>query len=100
MPDSRGGWRDPNNVERDSRAVHARAGFDWVVPHTHRKTVATILDESGLSARFIADQFGHSRVSMTQDFCLGRRAVDGAVAEALGGLTWIAGSHKTSRAAG
>ena len=45
-------------------------------PHTYRKTVATLLDESGATARMIADQLGHSRVSMTQDVYLGRRAVD------------------------
>ena len=50
---------------------------------TYRKTVATILDESGASARMIADQLGHSRVSMTQDVYMGRRAVNSAVAEAL-----------------
>lgn len=92
FPDARGGWRDRNNVERDFRSVRARAGFDWVVPHTYRKTVATLLDGSGLSARFIADQLGHSRVSMTQDFYLGRRAVDGAVAAALGEFGWIGGT--------
>ena len=42
--------------------------------HTYRKTVATLLDESGASARMMADQLGHSRVSMTQDVYLGRRA--------------------------
>lgn len=86
FPDSRGGFRDRNNVERDYRLVRAGTPFEWVVPHTYRKTVATILDERGLTARFIADQLGHSRVSMTQDFYLGRRAVDSAVATALEGL--------------
>ena len=47
-----------------------------MVPHTYRKTVATLLDAGGLSARIIADQLGHSRISMTQDVYLGRRAVD------------------------
>jgi integrase len=28
-----------------------RAGFDWVTSHVFRKTVATRLDEAGLSAR-------------------------------------------------
>ena len=42
--------------------------------HTFRKTVATLLDDSGASARMVADQLGHSRVSMTQDVYLGRKA--------------------------
>jgi integrase len=48
--------------------------FEWVKTHTFRKTVATLLDQSGASARMIADQLGQSRVSMTQDVYLGRRA--------------------------
>ena len=83
FPDARGGYRDRNNVERDFRLVRAGTAFEWVVPHTYRKTVATLLDADGLSARFIADQLGHSRVSMTQDFYLGRRAVDATVATSL-----------------
>ena len=35
--------------------------------HSFRKTVATLIDEEGLSARVGADQLGHSKVSMTQD---------------------------------
>jgi integrase len=47
-----------------------------VKTHTYRKTVATLLDQSGASARMIADQLGHARVSMTQDVYLGRRAAN------------------------
>jgi integrase len=84
--DSLGGYRDPNNVERAFRKARAETEFDWVVPHTYRKTVATWLDESGASARMIADQLGHSRVSMTQDVYMGRRAVDERAAKALDNL--------------
>jgi integrase len=83
FPDQLGGYRDRNNVERDFRMVRDGTRFDWVVPHTYRKTVATMLDQVGLSARTIADQLGHSRISMTQDVYLGRRAVDQAAATAL-----------------
>lgn len=38
------------------------------------------------SARMIADLLGHSRVSMTQDVYLGRRAVSPELAEALESL--------------
>lgn len=71
---------------RAFREVRAGTDFDWVKPHTYRKTVATILDSSGASARMIADQLGHSRISMTQDVYMGRRAVDPAAASALGDL--------------
>jgi integrase len=86
FPDARGGYRDRNNVEKDFRTVRTGTPFEWVVPHTYRKTVATMLDAGGFSARVIADQLGHSRISMTQDVYMGRRAVDEAVATALEGL--------------
>lgn len=86
FPDAVGGHRDGNNVERDHRAVRRGTRFEWVVPHTYRKTVATMLDDKGLSARTIADQLGHSRISMTQDVYMGRRAVDVAASVALESL--------------
>jgi integrase len=72
FPDALGGYRDRNNVERDFRTVREGTEFEWVVPHTYRKTVATVMDAQGLSARTIADQLGHSRISMTQDVYMGR----------------------------
>lgn len=81
--DSIGGRRHPNDVERDHRKVRQGTPFEWVVPHTYRKTVATMLDRQGLSARTIADQLGHAGISMTQDVYMGRRTVDQAAAAAL-----------------
>ena len=83
FPDKRGGYRDRNNIEADYRKVRQGTAFEWVVPHVYRKSVATLLDQGILSARMIADQLGHSRISMTQDAYMGRRAVDIAVASAL-----------------
>lgn len=83
FPDALGGYRDRNNVEAALRAVRAGTAFEWVVPHTYRKTVATWMDAEGLSARTIADQLGHSRISMTQDVYMGRRAVDASAARVL-----------------
>jgi integrase len=82
--DSRGGYRDRNNVGAAFRQVRAGTRFEWVTPHTYRKTVATVLDSEGRTARQIADQLGHARVSMTQDSYIGRRAVDGGNADVLG----------------
>ena len=86
FPDRHGGYRDRNNIEADYRRVREGTGFEWVVPHVYRKTVATMLDQGGLSARMIADQLGHSRISMTQDVYMGRRAVSPELAEALESL--------------
>ena len=83
FPDSVGGWRDPSNTSRDLRNARGSGEFSWVTSHVFRKTAATEMDRAGLTARQIADQLGHSKVSMTQDHYLGRRAVDGAAAEAL-----------------
>ena len=35
--------------------------------HSFRKSVATLIDDEGLSARIGADHLGHARVSETQD---------------------------------
>jgi len=78
FPDSKGGWRDRSNVGRDLRQVRKGTAYAWVKSHTARRTVATLLDGEGMSARVIADQLGHARVSMTQDVYMGRRAVAGA----------------------
>jgi integrase len=96
FPDTRGGYRDPNNVESAYRKVRAGTAYEWVVPHVYRKTVATMLDQGGLSARMIADQLGHARISMTQDVYMGRRAVDGSVASALEGLLGDSGDDPES----
>lgn len=86
FPNGVGGYRERNNVHTAFRRVRTGTEFEWIVPHTYRKTVSTMLDQTGLSARAIADQLGHSRISMTQDVYMGRRAVDESAAMALEGL--------------
>ncbi|MGR6027716.1 site-specific integrase [Rhodococcus erythropolis] len=63
--------------------IRAALGLEWVTSHTFRKSVATILDEEGLTARQAADQLGHAQVSMTQDVYFGRGKVHTAAADAL-----------------
>ncbi len=81
-----GGMRDPNNVLRVLREIRGGDDFLWVTSHTFRKTTAPALDDAGVPTRLIADQLGHSRVSMTQDTYLDRKAVDPLTAKALEGL--------------
>ncbi|PSL56551.1 phage integrase family protein [Saccharothrix carnea] len=50
---------------------------------TFRRSVATILDEAGLTARQIADQLGHSKVSTTQDVYMARKVTSRKAADAL-----------------
>jgi integrase len=77
---------DPATVAPQIEAAVKPADADllaWITSHVFRKTTATILDDDGQSARQIADQLGHARVSMTQDAYLGRKATDSRAAEAL-----------------
>lgn len=51
--------------------------------HSLRKTVATLIDDAGLSARIGADHPGHAKVSMTQDRYMSRGRVHNEVANLL-----------------
>lgn len=80
------GLRDRSNTSADLREAFDAAGYPWVTSHIYRRTVATLMDEAGLSARAAADQLGHARVSMTQDGYFGRRTVVTGAAAVLEGL--------------
>ena len=56
-------------------------GVPEVTSHSFRKTIATLIDDQGLSARIGADQLGHSNVSMTQDRYMKRGRVHQQVAD-------------------
>lgn len=77
------GWKHPNNVRRSWRSARAELGYEWVTPHVFRKTAATILDDTNMTARQIADQLGHAKPSMTQDVYMGRGSTNPAAAAAL-----------------
>jgi hypothetical protein len=66
--------RDRSNTNADIREALDLLGFGWVTSHTFRKTAATLLNDGGLTVREVADQFGHKRVSITQDTYFGRAA--------------------------
>lgn len=80
FPSPLGKLRDTSNTAAHLRRAFDRAGFPWVTSHTFRKTVATRLDDAGLSARAIADHLGHSQVSMTQDVYMGRKVASAEAA--------------------
>jgi integrase len=83
FPSARGMLRDPSNTAADLRDAFGNAGFEWATSHVLRKTVASVLDTNGLSAREIADQLGHARPSITLDRYMGRKAVNIRGAKAL-----------------
>lgn len=78
-----GEFRDPDSVSRQWRQIRAALELEWVTTHTFRKTVATLIDEGGLSARVAADHLGHAQVSMTTDVYFGRGRSHSEVADAL-----------------
>lgn len=86
FPGLAGGVRNPSNANRDLREVLDRVdteAYGWVTSHTFRRTVATRLDDAGLSARQIADHLGHAKPSMTQDIYMGRNVASAEAARIL-----------------
>jgi integrase len=83
FPSTQGTVRDPGGLSRLWRGVREDLGVPEVTSHSFRKTVATLIDDEGLSARIGADQLGHAKVSMTQDTYMSRGRVHTQVAELL-----------------
>ncbi len=83
FPSTAGTLRDPNNFGKEWRNAREELGVPEVTTHSFRKTVATLIDDDGLSARIGADQLGHSKVSMTQDRYMTRGRVHTQVADLL-----------------
>jgi integrase len=83
FPSTAGTLRDPNNFGKQWRRVRDQLGVPGVTTHSFRKTVATLIDEGGLSARIGADHLGHAKVSMTQDRYMSRGRVHTEVAALL-----------------
>lgn len=73
--------RSPGRTEW--RTVREDLGVPEITTHSFRKTVATLIDDEGLSARIGADHLGHSKVSMTQDRYMARGRVHAEVATLL-----------------
>jgi integrase len=83
FPSTAGTLRDPNNFGKEWRTARTELGVPEVTTHSFRKTVATLIDDEGLSARIGADHLGHSKVSMTQDRYMTRGRVHTQVADLL-----------------
>jgi integrase len=83
FPSTAGTWRDPNNFGRDWRRVRDQLDVPDVTTHSFRKSVATLIDGRGLSARIGADHLGHARPSMTQDVYMSRGKTHKQVADVL-----------------
>ncbi len=78
-----GTWRDPDNFNKKWRRVRGDLCVPDVTSHSFLKSVATLIDDAGLSARVGAEQLGHAKVSMTQDRYMRRGKVHPEVATLL-----------------
>ena len=78
-----GTLRDPDNVNGQWRRIREVLGFDWVSTHDFRRSVATRLDEAGLSPRIGADVLGNAKVSLNSDVYMARSRVYKIAADAL-----------------
>jgi integrase len=80
-----GSWgsSDPNNFGKEWRKAREELDVPEVTTHSFRKTLATLIDDEGFSARIGADHLGHSKVSMTQDRYMTRGRVHTQVADLL-----------------
>ena len=63
---------DQSNLAGAVRQCLDDAGLDWAVPHTFRRTVASMLHQGGVPLSRIADQLGHSDPALTARVYLGR----------------------------
>lgn len=80
---SSGTLRDPDDFCGQWRSARVELGVPDVTSHSFRKTIATLIDDAGLSARIGADHLGHAKVSMTQDRYMSRGNVHIEVADLL-----------------
>lgn len=83
FPSAVGTLRDPNNFGKQWRKVREDLGVADSTSHTFRKSVATLIDDEGLSARVGADHLGHRNISMTQDKYMTRGRQHSEVAKLL-----------------
>ena len=68
---SAGTLRDPTNFRDQWRDARERLGMPWVVPHTFRKSVATVLATTE-DTRTAANQLGHAGTAVTEKHYLVR----------------------------
>ena len=73
----------PTTSTSSGGKVRDGLGAPDVTTHSFRKSLATLIDDEGLSARIGADQLGHTNVSMTQDKYMSRGRVHTQVADLL-----------------
>ncbi|MGY2075617.1 tyrosine-type recombinase/integrase [Blastococcus sp. SYSU DS0828] len=86
LADTEQAW-DQSNCAKALAHLFLEAGLSWAVPHTFRRTVASLLHERRVPLVQIADQLGHADPAMTARVYLGRDLMGDrqSVADALDG---------------
>jgi integrase len=80
-----GTWHQVVNVERRWRQIRKDTGYEWVTPHTVRKTVATLVSEATTS-ELASRQLGHSSSQVTRDHYIAEPPVSADLSEVLEAL--------------
>lgn len=83
FPSVLGELRTTSRVSSQWAEERTRLGYPKFTSHGFRKSVATILDKAGMSARDIAEYLGHEQPSMTMDVYMDRNTQSKMMAEAL-----------------
>lgn len=71
-----GTWHQVVNIERRWRQIRKDTGYEWVTPHTFRKTVATLISEAATSELA-------SRPLVTRDHYIAKPPVSADLSELL-----------------
>jgi integrase len=77
-----GTWHQVVNIERRWRQIRKDTGYEWVTPHTFRKTVATLISEAATS-ELASRQLGHSSSQVTRDHYIAKPPVSADLSEVL-----------------
>lgn len=89
FPTVLGNLRDPRNTARDWAQARERLGIGDYTFHSFRKTVATALDQAGLTPRDIAEYLGHSDPSLTMGTYMSKTVGGTRAADALDAVLGI-----------
>lgn len=83
FPTVLGNLRDPRNTARDWALARGRLGIADYTFHSFRKTVATALDQAGLTPRDIAEYLGHADPSLTMGTYMSKTVGGSRAADAI-----------------
>jgi integrase len=75
--------RDRRNTSAEWQGIRERLELPAYTFHSFRKTVATALDQAGLTARDIAEYLGHANPSLTMNTYMSKTVGGGRAADAL-----------------